>query len=339
MADYTTLFGRLRIPIKTFVDGCYGFYDVVVEHRIDPKTMKYVSAEDRWLYDPQNDERVPADIRAYMAGRIEKERKAAAESGRIFFDGQHVRMRGYRIEIKDNDPEERHRLCIWTAPTSFFLNTVTNLTLDDKVLSDGEGTPVSIRKKYNPDIDVMDDFLGNSTGGNLVLVSKPDHELVYVRRSSKLRQYPDMFGAGIAGFMNREKDVVAGAPNPFVTWQREGQEEMGVECPPDYMALLHIGRAGDDLHGEISGIGRTPMTVSQILGAPKKTKYESLEILHVPFEPKPVLRVVAVGRKNDAHIPHWVPAHAFATIQALYTEYKPDEVMAAMEETERELGL
>lgn len=337
MADYVTPFGKLLIPVKTFEEGNYGFGDVIIEHRIDPKVMKREG--DRWLYDPSKDERVPKDIRDYMGKRIEAEKVSAQEKNRAFFDGQLVRVRGYRIESGDNDPDEHKRLAIQLAPTSFFLHTTTNLSLDEKVLFDDGENSVSIREKYNPNIDVMDDFLGNGTGANLVLISKPDHEMIYVKRASGIRQYPGMFGVGIAGFMNRERDLVGGVPNPFVTWQREGQEEMGVECPSDGMTLLHLARAGDDLHYEISGMAITPFTVNQVMSAPKKSKYEQLSIHHVPFEPKAVLKAVAVGRNDNKRIPFWVPAHAKATIEALYTEYSHDQIMAAMEEVEHELGL
>lgn len=148
--------------------------------------------------------------------------------------------------------------------------------------------------------------------------------------------------------MDRIRDVVYNKPNPFATMKRELEEEAGVVCPIDDskygFRLLGVGRALDDLHGELWGETMSPLTVERVLSSPKKSKYETLRMFPVDFKPKEVLPYVVKTIKEvpkgitsgrDAWMvgesPAWVPAHVHATIQSLVKHYGFENVMEELE--------
>jgi len=263
---------------------------------------------------------LPADIAAYKDATIKKKEEAAKASGKSFFDGQQVRMRNVGVRAT-GEAETDLQLLLQFGPGSYFTHASTGQILDQPILQDGNGSPTTIRQKYIADPYSWNDCLGNSIGVSAALVSTTDNALVYVRRSNKLTQYPDRFGVATAGFMDRSKDTVNGIPSPFSTLNREANEEMGVK--EGEFRITGVGRPWDDLHAEIWGVLRTEMTVEQIMRTEKKDKYEALQILSVPFEPRRVMPILRnAGTK-------WVNAHAVATIDALLQDYNEEEVIAA----------
>jgi hypothetical protein len=108
--------------------------------------------------------------------------------------------------------------------------------------------------------------------------------------------------------------------------------------------LNGVGRALDDLHGELWGEIESPLTAEKIMSSPKKSKYEHLRIFPVDFNPREVLSYVAKTIKEipkgitsgkDAWIidksPVWVPAHVKATISSLLKYYGFEDVMEELE--------
>jgi len=335
-------FGDLRIPCIVFQADRYKFEDLVVDYRFDPKSMRWDEDKKEWMYQPEFG--LPKDISANLKNMVEKGKKKAEEKGRLFFDGQLVKLAGYTMGVRKEDViDENERPILKTTPTSWFAYQATNLSLDEKILEGYDGKPTTIREKYKIDPLILDDILANPIGVSAVVISEPDHAMYFVQRSNILSQYPNLYGVGSAGFMNRTRDVVAGVPNPFKTIQHEAEEEAGIKCSLNDFTLFSIGRALDDLHGELFGMIRTPMTIQEILSAPKKRKYEALNPITVPFEPKPVLKYLTatvekipdgISAGREAWIidksPKWVPAHAIATIQALEDEYGHEKVMKEM---------
>jgi|GEM_PF-1691007 len=336
-----TTLGKLKIPLHIFQEGNLTFSDVIVDYLVDPSHLKWNGERNTWLYSPDNDLRLPTDIRAYIKPMVEKRRKEAETRGAPFFDGQMVRLVDYGIKVEDKDAEiEKDRLILKVAPTSFFTYSATNKSIDEKILTDQYEKPISIRNKYGLNVLNLNDCLSNPIGVSSTVISEPDHKLVMVERSEKLAQYPSLYGDAGAGFMDWTRDVVAGAPSPFKTIQRELEEETGVKCSINDFKLFTVGRALDDLHGELFGEVRTNYTVQEILSAPKSKKYESLRMIDVPFVPKEVLKYVTatidkiptgVPTESGAWVigqsPKWVPAHAVNTVQSLVREYGQEKVM------------
>jgi len=234
-------------------------------------------------------------------------------------------------------------LVLKSGRTSWFTYFATNKSLDEKILEQ-EGRKVSVRQKYVKNPLDLNDVLANPIGCSATVISEPDNNFMMVERSMKLSQYPGLYGDYAAGFMNPDKDLIDGKPNPFKTLQREIQEEAGIACSINDIKLFGIGRAMDDLHGEIWGELRTPLTVQEILSAPVKDKYENLRRFDVPFEPKEVLRYITktidqipIGVPPESCVwiigrsPKWVPAHAVNTIHSLEREYGHDKVIKALE--------
>ena len=161
------------------------------------------------------------------------------------------------------------------------------------------------------------------------MLNKQDREMIYVERGSKSDQYPDIKGVAFAGFMNRLEDVLGGAPNPFMTMQREGSRERGLKIPLDDFRLFTIGRAMDDFHGELFGEVWVDESVKEIRETPAAEKWEQKgPIKSVPFEPKPVLELLkgyTVDLAPNDTGP-WVPAHAVAAIQSLIKEFGFEKV-------------
>ncbi|MBI4173694.1 MAG: hypothetical protein HY519_03155, partial [Candidatus Aenigmarchaeota archaeon] len=242
-------------------------------------------------------------------------------------------------------------LSLHLQPTTWFTYEATNKSLDTGYVDDGKGGKATIRQKYVVDPLFLNDNLANATGASVVLISVPDAKLVYVQRSGQLSQYPLLYGVAAAGFMDQVKDVDArGNPNPFHTMARKTQAEMGITAKPEDFILRGVGRAMDDLHGEIWGELRTDLSVKQILATEKSDKYEQLAIKGVYFDPAYVAKIFKdcmsasdwkqrIGLWLDADeyvsIPAWVPAHFVATVESLIQEYGRDKVERAFR---KELG-
>jgi hypothetical protein len=332
-------FGNLRIPCIVFQADKYKFEDVIIDYRFDPKSMKFDDLKKEWLYQPEFG--LPEDISANLRALVDKRKREAEEKGRLFFDGQLVKLAGYSMHVRKEDIlSEDEKPVLKISPSSWFAYQATNRSLEEKILIGNDGKPTTIMEKYRIDPLILDDVLANVIGVSAVIISEPDHAMYFVQRGSKNDQYPNLYGVGAAGFMNRLRDSIAGVPNPFKTIQNETEQEAGIKCSLNDFTLFSVARALDDLHGELFGVIRTPMTIQEILSAPKTKKYESLNPITVPFEPKEVLKYVTktiekipdgITSGQDAWIvgntPEWVPAHAVATIQALEDEYGHERVM------------
>jgi hypothetical protein len=305
--------------------------------------MKWDEDKKEWMYKPEFG--LPEDISVNLKALVKKRKDEADEKGRVFFDGQLVKLAGYSMLVRKEDTlSEDEKPVLKITPSSWFAYQATNRSLDEKMLIGHDGKPTTIREKYGIDPLILDDVLANVIGVSAVVISEPDHAMYFVRRSGTNDQYPYLYGVGVAGFMNRLRDSVAGVPNPSKTIQNEAEQEAGIKCSLNDFTLSSIARARDDLHGELFGMIRTPMTIQEILSAPKTRKYEALEPITVPFEPKPVLKYVTktiekipdrIPAGRDAWIigrsPEWVPAHVVATIQALEDEYGHEKIMREME--------
>lgn len=273
-----TTFRGLKIPCHIFVEGNFKFNDVNCHY--DPVEIV-----------------LPEDMAAYRDRLVEKRRKEAEDRGAPFYDGQQVRLKNYGTRMKDIDSRDLG-LVLFFGPASFFTYSATNHSLDEKILVDDKGNPISIREKYIRDPLNLNDILQNSTGVSATLRTTVDKQLIIVERSMKLAQYPGLYGDAIAGFMQRNKDIADGVPNPFKTLQREAYEEAGIRCSPEDFVLFAVGRAMDDLHGEIWGELKVDMAAKEVLELPKKAKYENLRMFSVPFDPEAVLRYVNIRRKK-----------------------------------------
>lgn len=331
-------FGKLRIPLHSFMenyeDGGWGVQDLVVNYTVDPKELRFDAEKNEWLYNPEGSSWLPKDVLDCLKATVEKKKKDAELTGKMFFDGQQVRLYNFSALGEEERP------VIHVSPVSFFTYAATNKALNDKILKDVNDNPTSIKEKYNVDVHYPNDVLANPIGVSSAIISEPDQALVMVQRSSKLAVYPDLYGVAAAGFMDPLRDRIAGAPNPFKTIQREIKEEAGIPCDTKDFKLFVVGRACDDLHGELFGEYKTNLKVNEILSTQKKSKYESLRMFSVPFNPETV-----IGGYKDANYPGmvgyrdfefngtnpgpWVPAHAVATVYSLIKTYGRDAVLKA----------
>ncbi len=180
---------------------------------------------------------LPERINAYK-NRVMKRREAEAEkAGRVLFDGKLVRL----VDYFPNENDGILKLTI--QPTSFFAHSLSNKALEDCMDELDGRSPIEFYK-LNP--KEMDSILANPIGVNSALVTSDNHVII-VDRSTKLSQYPGLFGIP-AGFMKPEDKT------PHGTGYREVREEVG-NFDVD-MKLVELGRALDDFHIEINMTGR-----------------------------------------------------------------------------------
>jgi hypothetical protein len=348
--DFAETFGKLRIPVHVFeydIDG-YTFDNVIVHYRFSP---------DEVLYD-ETLEPVGVRFTNGLSRRrdllVEEKRRETMAKEQRFFNGPQVGLRDFSTEEKSHYSK---KLVLDTRPSFFFDYAAIQLILDKPVLKDGK----TIRDEYkiNPyswnNVDELGYIvLPNNIGSEWVVISEPDHKLIASQRSEKLVQYPGLYGVSPAGFMMRKiltkekklvpADVIDGIPNPFKTAMREGQEEMGLEFKLDQIKIYALARPWDDLHAELIGEIRTPLTVNEILsGIPKGSKYENVRLIDVPFDqPGPVIKGYPeknypglVGYK-DFDFTHptgpWVPAQALAVIYSAIREHGEEKVKKVISE-------
>lgn len=304
MEKFEYTFGPLKMDFHTYLNDPDGW-------RIDDLKVEYNAKKNR----------MPDDLANYKEGLIEEKRLEAEKAGKMFFDGDKVRLQNYgQYPIENSD--KTIGLYLEFGPTKFFDHVATGQSLDKKVLKDKNGDPTSIREKYITDPYSLDDVLANPTGVNATIVSKPDNAVLYVKRSDKIMQYPGRYGAASAGFMETG-DLKDGSPNPFVTIQREAEEEMGVKSDHSDFTITGVGRPWDDMHGEIWGTMELDMTVEKIKSAPKKHKYEFLKILDAQLEPKKVMPILKDAGST------WVNGAAVSMIDTLLKNYDSDTVLNA----------
>jgi hypothetical protein len=361
--------GQLKMPFHVHAEGRFVYKDVRVSYtadpfgylpvKLNPREMKAIAtvAEttpggtptfyekdaivklDEW----DADLILPPDMAAYKDALVKQKKEDCEKRKAPFFNGRQIGMRG--ADARPVDGTERMVLYLDLAPSFFFTYAATNQALDKQILDDGSGNKMSIRQKYIRDPTDWNDCLANSTGVSMVLISKPDNEMTFVKRSEKLAQYPGRWGVAAAGFMNRDavfdkqgnlikinRDCVAGVPNPLLTGRHELKEEMGVECDFNDIVLFGVGRPLDDLHGEIWGEYRTDMTSEQIRSTKKSNKFEHLKLVQVPFEPRKVLEYLINPELCLNPYENWVPAHAVATVDSLINEFGDQEVLDAIAE-------
>ncbi len=364
-------FGPLRMPFYVAAEGRFGFRDVKVIYLGDRENYAPVQLDPRELLTVatvveqtaggtpttyERDARVrldeidadlilPPDVAAYKDALVQAKREDCQKRKAPFFNGRQVAMRGAYSRPLDSGQDEREVLHLEMAPSFFFTYAATNQALDKQVLDDGAGNKSSIRQRYITDPTNFNDCLSNSTGVSMVLISKPDHAVTFVKRSEKLAQYPSRWGVAAAGFMNRDavvdkekklirlnRDCIGGVPNPFLTARHELAEEMGVPADINDIVLFGAGRPLDDLHGELWGEFRTDMTSQQILQTRKTQKFEHLKVFQVPFEPRPVLEYLINPEHCLNPYEAWVPVHALAMVDSLRHEFGDDAVRDAAAE-------
>lgn len=261
---------------------------------------------------------LPAELAAYK-DRIMKSKKAEAEkAGRVLFDGKLVRL----VDYFPNDDLGSLKLVV--QPTSFFAHTASNKVLEDAIDELGGKSPLQF---YGLMPKELGNVLANPMGVNSTLVTK-DNYVIIIERSSKLSQYPGLYGIP-AGFMNPDDKTVHAAG------YREIKEEVG-----DFSAeirLIEIGRALDDFHVEINMMGRIDENKSRIEGAITKSEWESKGKYFIPFNPRDCAKYLATTITSIpsnvppsnwvlGKSPKWVPAHHRALCLALAKEYGQDDV-------------
>lgn len=184
-----TVFGKLKIPLHVFheeISG-WGVGDVSINYEADPNLFTWNEERKQFLYSPNNDLRIPEDIRAYIRPLVEKRREESVKRGAAFFDGQMVRLADWGIRIEEKDAEtEKTKLILSLAPTAFFTYMATNRSYDETVLKDDKNMPVSMRNKYGIDVCNLKDWMANSIGVSTTLISQPSGAIMMVERSEKL---------------------------------------------------------------------------------------------------------------------------------------------------------
>lgn len=313
------IFGKLRIPLHIFLYNSEGwsFKDVLVEYRVDPLDVEWNEEKGMWMYNPKH--RFGKRLYEKFKVKIDEIKRKAEATGKTFFDGQQVRLIGYRVQV-DDVKTEKERPVLITAPGSYFPYNFINFNLDEPLLEGGR----TIREVYKPDVRILDGILENNIGVSTTLISEPDWALVYVERSEKLKQYPGLLGTPAAGFIKRPDDMIAGAPNPFKTIQREAGRERGIDIELEDFKLFTVARAMDDFHGELFGEVRVDMTVNEIKSTPTAERWEQKgPIKDVPFEIKDVLKLLKGYTEPlaESNPGPWVPAHAVDVVQSLIKEY------------------
>jgi len=309
--------GKLKIPLHVFLynpEG-WGFEDVSVEYEVNPLDAKWSKEKEMWIYDPKD--RFGKELYKKFRVKIDEIERKTKDAGKRFFDGQQVRLIGYRME--------KERPVIITAPGSYFPYKFINYSLDEPLL-EGEKT---IREVHKPDVRILDGILENNIGVSTTLISEPDWALIYVKRSEELKTYPGKMGTSAAGFMQRPDDMIGRKPNPFLTIYREIGEERGFNTTLEDFRLFTIGRDVVDFHGELFGEVRLDMTVKEVKDTPAADIWEQKgSIKSVPFVPEAVLKLlkgyIEPLAENDPG--PWVPAHAVDVAQSLIKEYGFDKV-------------
>jgi hypothetical protein len=310
---FGTVFGKLRIPLYVFIES--------PEHR----GFQLKDVEVEWNPTPF----IPPEEILRHKEQLVKEKEAAAKArGAPFYDGPMVRLKDYGFS---DENEEKCKVILKEQLTSYFTYQATNASLDKKICDGGTKT---IREKYIKNPYSFDDVLANPIGVSVLVISE-EGKMVYVQRSNKVNIFPNLYHDLAAGYMNPQKDLIDGKPHPFKTAQRETEEEAGIKFDVNEFKLLCVGRdSSTDLHPEIFGELRTPMTVEEILSTPKRAKFEQLKILNIPFTPEDVIPLLRpyIKRENNYEAVGWVPAGAVNVLYSLIGEYGYERVKKVVDE-------
>ncbi len=261
---------------------------------------------------------LPSELAEYKE-RIMKNKQAEAEkAGRVLFDGMLVRL----VDYFPNDDEGTVKLIV--QPTSFFAHTASNKACEEAIDELSGKSPLQF---YSLEPKELGNVLANPMGVNSALVTKDNYAII-IERSSKLAQYPGLYGVP-AGFMNPDDKTV------HTTGYREIKEEVGNFCAE--IRLIEIGRALDDLHVEINMMGKIDANKSRIEEAIIKSEWESKGKYFIPFNPRACAKYLATtinsipsnvpaSNWTVGKSPKWVPAHHRALYLALAKEYGQEDV-------------
>ncbi|MBI2137414.1 NUDIX domain-containing protein [Candidatus Woesearchaeota archaeon] len=261
---------------------------------------------------------LPVELTKYkerVMGRMQLE---AEKAGRVLFEGKLVRL----VDYFPNDDKGSLKLIV--QQTTFFTHTASNKALEDKIDELGGQSPLQF---YGLTPKELDSVLANPIGVSSVLVTRDNHVII-TERSNKLSQYPGLYGLP-AGFMNPDDRTV------HATAYREIREEVGNFGAE--VRLVELGRALDDLHVEITMVGKIDGTKSGIEGAITMSEWESRGKYFVPFNPRDCANYLVTtissvpsnvppGNWILGKSPKWVPVHHRALYLALTKEYGQEAV-------------
>jgi hypothetical protein len=304
--------------------GMVPFEDVKINYHFDPRETTTVVYEDK----PERARVVATkELEEFRYNMVKRKIKEARDNKRNFSNGDQFGLQDWQIL---NEDAEHPQLELWMKPAFFYDLAGLNHCVDVAELDDGKGGKTTVRSAYIKDPSSFRDVLSNNIGCNSSVITE-DKYLILMNRGNVNMQYPNAIGVP-AGFMSVEKDRIDGVPNPFKTAQRETAEEAGAGVAPDVkdIKLVQIGRPvtgkTGDMHGEISFIIKSKKNHTEVLKAPKSSKYEG-KLFAVPFEPKKVAPYMLKPEK-------WVPAHWAVTAYTLEAEFGMEALAKALDEAQ-----
>jgi phenylacetate-CoA ligase len=204
--------------------------------------------------------------------------------------------------------------------TNYFDFVATNLSLDRKLLNNGQTT---LREKYVADIGQFETTpLANSLSVMILLISEPDRVVLLARRGAHVAIDQDCWQVSAGGAMRLAVDNDEHlCPSPFATAQREIAEELGLRVPLEAFRFLGLGvdtRTGEP---ELLGSATIPLTAQQIRHAFKVARHGNDELTNLEMVPFTL----------EALMPHlveqrWCPGDWVACYLALVHELGEQQV-------------
>jgi phenylacetate-CoA ligase len=204
--------------------------------------------------------------------------------------------------------------------TNYFDFVATNLSLDRKLLNNGQTT---LREKYVADIGQFETTpLANSLSVMILLVSGPDRVVLLARRGTHVAIDQGCWQVSTGGAMRLAVDNDEHlCPSPFATAQREIAEELGLRVPLEAFRFLGLGvdtRTGEP---ELLGLATIPLTAQQIRQAFKVARHGNDELTSLEMVPFTL----------EALVPYlveqcWCPGDWVACYLALVHEFGEQQV-------------
>jgi len=266
---------------------------------------------------------LPRDLKMAIPRFVEKRKEEAARRGAVFVQRQHVRIDDYEIGLYglEDDPWP---LKLIISITDYYTIQATHASIDE-VLPGG----LTIREKYAQEPgDLKNSVLANPLAVNLSVVTN-DKVIYLAIRGRKAAVNPAGFAPAVSGTGNPHLDRDAnGNYDPFLTAQRETEEEVGVR--PELSEIVFFGLARTlkfqypFLFGEVRF---RDLTASDLESKFPRDIWETEAVVGIPFDPSSILsfiRKVYAEMEERQIINTGTYAALFSLLMSLLYEY-PDE--------------
>lgn len=281
------------------------------QSRYDPTTIS--------TYFDSSPIRLPEDLQKRKE-KITKEQVENRKKGKPFyFNGENYKLE--RFSLNRYSTNEELELQLWFRPSDYYTFLATDMQLDDETL----------RKKYfeNEDWKAPERYFSHSFGVNIVVITK-DNQIILTRRSESVGVNKQMYHISVNEGVNRtfDRGVDTQAPNVYRAAIRGLIEELGIQnVEEDDITYLSFGVDTRYSQWGLLGKAKVDKTAQEIFdwrSRGVKDKWETEEIVAIPYEVKDVVKFVA------EHQP-WTPAGITCIYHVLVSEFGREKVESTIQ--------